>query len=90
MPVIAGMAEYPKDLVEKIKDKGVNIDAFDCLSLAEQAGTAKAVNLVLLGRLSCHFDFSEEDWMKEIEAGVPPKFTEVNKKAFLLGRTYQK
>ncbi len=88
MPVIAGTAQYPADLVRKIKDKGVKIDAFDCLSLAEEAGTSKAVNLVLLGRISNYFDFTEEEWLKKIETGVPPKFVEINKKAFLLGRHY--
>ena len=88
MPVIAGTAEYPENLLGKMKAEGAKVDAFDCLSLAEQAGTSKAVNLVLLGRLSNHFDFTEEEWMAQIEEGVPPKFVEVNKKAFMLGRNY--
>ena len=58
----------------------------DCLALAEQAGSPKAVNLVLLGRLSHYFDLPEEAWMKAIEANVPPKFLEMNKKAFELGK----
>ncbi|MBR3398135.1 MAG: indolepyruvate oxidoreductase subunit beta [Lachnospiraceae bacterium] len=89
MPVIAGLAEYPEDLIGKIRAKGVKVDAFDCLSLAEEAGTSKAVNLVLLGRLSNYFDFGEEEWIKAIEEGVPAKFVEMNKKAFKLGREYK-
>ena len=89
MPVIAGLAEYPENLIGKIRAKGVKVDAFDCLSLAEKAGTSKAVNLVLLGRLSNYFDFSEEEWIKTIEEGVPAKFVEMNKKAFKLGREYK-
>jgi len=89
MPVIAGAAEYPTDLIGKMRAAGAKVDALDCLALAEQAGTAKAVNLVLLGRLSKHFDFPESDWMRTIEEGVPPKFAEMNKRAFLLGRQYQ-
>ena len=89
MPVIAGLAEYPEDLIGKIRAKGVKVDAFDCLSLAEKAGTSKAVNLVLLGRLSNYFDFGEEEWIKAIEEGVPAKFVEMNKKAFRLGREYK-
>ena len=88
MPVIAGTAAYPADLVKKMKEKGAKVDAFDCLKLAEEAGTSKAVNLVLLGRISNHFDFSEEEWIKTIEEGVPAKFVEMNKKAFSLGRAY--
>ena len=86
MPVVAGKAEYPEDLAKKIADQGIDIDAFDALKLAEEAGSAKAVNLVLMGRLSKHFGFTEEEWIKTIEKSVPPKFLEMNKKAFYLGR----
>ena len=85
MPVVTGAAEYPTKLVEKIKATGANIDAFDALSPATEAGSAKAVNLVLLGRLSKYFDFTEDEWMAAIEASVPEKFLEINKKAFALG-----
>ena len=85
MPVIIGAATYPEALVEKMEAAGISIDAIDALSLAEKAGSAKAVNLVLLGRLSKYFDFSEEEWMEAIEKSVPAKFLELNKTAFLLG-----
>ena len=86
MPVITGAAEYPEDLVSKLKETGAKVDALDCLSLAEQAGSAKAVNIVLLGRLSHYFDLPDEAWMKALEANVPAKFLEMNKKAFELGK----
>ena len=86
MPVIIGAAEYPKNLVEKMKNAGIDVDAFDALRLAEQAGSSKAVNLVLMGRLSHYFDLPEEEWIKSLEAMVPPKVLELNKKAFALGK----
>ena len=86
MPVIIGAAEYPENLAQKMVDAGLNVDAMDALSLAEQAGNAKAVNLVLMGRLSRYFDIPEEEWMAAIEQSVPPKFLELNQKAFTLGR----
>lgn len=86
MPVITGAAEYPADLAAKIQAKDVKIDAFDCLSLAEEAGSGKAVNLVLMGRLSHYFEMSDEAWQNAIDAVVPKAFLEVNKKAFELGR----
>ena len=85
MPVIIGAAEYPEDLVGKMRAAGIDLDAIDALSMAEEAGNAKAVNLVLMGRLSRYFDIPEEEWMTAIEASVPPKFLELNKKAFSLG-----
>ncbi len=89
MPVITGAATYPTDLVDKMRSKGVNVDAMDCLSLAKEAGSVKAVNMVLMGRLSHYFGQPEEAWMKALEATVPEKFLEMNKKAFALGKNYE-
>ena len=86
MPVIIGAAEYPENLVEKMSAAGLDVDAFDALTLAEQAGSPKAVNIVLMGHLSRNFDFTEAEWMEAIEQSVPAKFLELNKKAFALGR----
>ena len=78
---------YPEDILGKLNVLGLKIDALDALSLAQEAGSSKAVNLVLLGRLSNYFrDFTEEEWMTAIEQSVPEKFLEMNKKAFHLGR----
>ena len=86
MPVITGAAEYPQGLVERMQSAGLHVDAFDALALAEQAGSSKAVNIVLMGHLSRNFDFTEEEWMEAIEKSVPAKFLELNKRAFQLGR----
>ena len=86
MPVITGAAAYPQNLEESIRGLGIDLDAFDALALAEEAGSSKAVNIVLMGRISRQFDFSEAEWLEAIEQSVPPKFLELNKKAFALGR----
>ena len=86
MPVITGAAEYPQGLAEQMQAAGLDVDAFDALALAEQAGSSKAVNIVLMGHLSRYFDFAEEEWLDAIEKSVPAKFLELNKTAFMLGR----
>ena len=86
MPVIVGKAEYPEAVLEELSQKGVRVDAIDALSLAQQAGSAKAVNIVLMGHLSRNFDFTEEEWLEALTESVAPKFLEMNKKAFALGR----
>ena len=85
MPVIIGAAEYPENLAEKMTAAGLDVDAIDALTLAEAAGSSKAVNIVLMGRLSRYFDIPAEQWLEAIEQSVPPKFLELNKKAFRLG-----
>ncbi len=87
MPVITGAAEYPENLLDKMAELGVEVSAMDALALANEAGSQKAANIALMGRFSKFFeDITEEEWLKSIEACVPPKFLELNKKAFYLGR----
>ena len=85
MPVIIGAAKYPSEILSELTAKGVKIDAVDARSLALQAGSAKAVNIVLMARLAKHFDIPYEKWIAAIENSVAPKFVELNKKAFEIG-----
>lgn len=87
MPVITGAKVYPNNLVEKMQAAGADVDARDFLALANEAGSSKAVNIALMGRLSVYFpEISDEKWQEAIAANVPPRFLELNKKAFELGR----
>ena len=86
IPVITGAKKYPEDLAKKMSDKGIKVDVFDALAVANEIGNVKVVNMALMGRLSKYFDFTDELWMETIEQSVPPKFIEMNKKAFELGR----
>lgn len=87
MPVITGAAQYPADLIQKMETAGAKVDARDFLSLASQAGSSKAVNIALIGRLSRYFpEISDENWEDAITATVPHKFLELNLKAFALGK----
>ncbi|MCI5801394.1 MAG: indolepyruvate oxidoreductase subunit beta [Oscillospiraceae bacterium] len=86
MPVITGAAEYPEDIVERIRRLGVEVVCADALSLAEQAGSPKAVNIVLIGVLSQMTDIPLDAWEAALEQSVPPKFLELNRRAFRLGR----
>lgn len=85
MPVIIGAAEYPAGVLDELTAKGVRVEAMDALALAEKAGSAKAVNIVLMGRVAKDFGIPYEKWIKAIENTVAPKFIEMNKKAFDLG-----
>ncbi len=87
MPVITGAASYPENIPERIAAAGCDLTVVDALSLAEQAGSAKAVNIVLMGVLSKQMEFSVEDWKTAIAQSVKPAFVEMNEKAFELGRS---
>ena len=86
MPVIMGKAKYPEHIMETLEEHAGAVKALDALSIAEECGSVKAVNVVLLGAASRDLPFDEEAWIKVIEENVKPKFVELNKKAFALGR----
>jgi indolepyruvate ferredoxin oxidoreductase beta subunit len=86
MPVITGAMEYPADILEKIRAKGVELLGVDALSLANEAGSDKAVNVVLLGLLSAILPFPESAWQDALAECVKPRFLEINRRAFELGR----
>ena len=88
MPVITGNAAYPGNIIERMRSLGADVIALDALSLAVSAGTARAVNVVLMGVVSELFDFDEKVWQDALDQCVPAKVLEVNKKAFELGRDY--
>lgn len=85
MPVIVGAAVYPAQVLEQMEAAGAHVDALDALDLAEQAGSSKAANIVLMARVAKYFDIPYEKWIAAIEKTVAPRFVEMNKKAFELG-----
>ena len=88
MPVITGVMEYPSDIIAKIQAKGADITALDALALANEAGSSRAVNVVLMGVLSRVLDFPADAWKKALDECVPAKALEINRKAFALGESY--
>lgn len=86
MPVVMGQAKYPENIGETLAANAGKVKAFDALKIAEECGSVKAVNVVLLGAASNDLPFEEEGWIKVIEENVKPKFIDLNKKAFELGR----
>lgn len=88
MPVITGAAVYPEGILEKLMESDAVVTPVDALPLAVEAGSAKAVNVVLIGVLAAHMDFKKEVWLKAIEQTVPKKFIDMNLKAFDAGYVY--
>ena len=86
MPVITGACQYPEELIAKMENMDINAICVDALSAANEAGSSKAVNVVLMGVLSKIMkDFPVEEWRKAVDACVPAKVKEINEKAFELG-----
>ncbi len=84
MPVVTGAAKYPENVLESLTQKCA-LDAFDALSLAHEAGDGRAVNVVLIGALARRVGGDAEIWRDAVRACVPPKFLEINLRAFDAG-----
>ena len=86
--VSSGTGKYPsvdevRAALEPITD---NVYCVKGVEIAEELGNAKAANVVLLGALSKILKMEADPWLKVIEARVPSKFVELNRKAFQAGR----
>jgi indolepyruvate ferredoxin oxidoreductase beta subunit len=84
--VLRGEEVYPGDIAAFAAERGVRLLAVDAEGLAREAGSARAVNIALLGAASTVLHFSAEAWQRGLEAAVPARILEVNERAFALGR----
>jgi indolepyruvate ferredoxin oxidoreductase beta subunit len=84
--IASGMEEYPEGIAERIAERVPDAVFLDALKLAEEAGSVRAVNTVMLGAFSKYLDFSDDDWRKAIADRVPEKTIDLNIAAFELGR----
>ena len=88
MPVVTGAAEYPTDLVAKMKAAGAKVIAADALAIAREAGSEKAVNVALIGMAAHALGIDDETLREAVRISVPEKFLELNLKAFDLGASH--
>lgn len=84
MTVTSGMAEYPENILETLKEKHRTV-VVDARKEAEKLGNMKVFNTVVIGATAKHMDFSKESWEKVIRETVPLKTTAVNLSAFEAG-----
>ena len=86
LPVLTGRLAMPAKARKRLKDAGATVIPAELL--AKQAGSIKAVNVVLLGALSTYLSFPEDVWIDTIAQRVPAKFKDVNIAAFRAARAW--
>lgn len=84
--VVTGSARYPADILNTLQAARKTV-AVEATRAAKDMGAPKAFNVVVLGAAARYIGFKKEDWISVIEATVPPKTVDVNKKAFEAGYT---
>lgn len=88
MTVSAGLAQYPESIIETLQAKH-KVVVVDAKKTALELGNARVFNTIIIGVAAKQMDFAKEEWLKVIEATVPPKTIEINTKAFESGWNLQ-
>jgi len=85
-------AEYPDvhGLINSIRAAAPHTFTFDATGCAVEAGSAKTLNMVMLGCLlgSGALPCAAEDFWNSVSEGIPPVLREANTKAFLKGAEF--
>jgi indolepyruvate ferredoxin oxidoreductase beta subunit len=85
-----GAVRYPDigEIRAALEELGATVRVLEGNRLAEQAGTAKALNIVMLGAaFGCGIlPFSERILLEAIKRRVPQRFMDANLRAFQLGK----
>jgi indolepyruvate ferredoxin oxidoreductase beta subunit len=86
--VTTGVARYPclDELLAPLQNLCRTVKAMDATAIAKSAGTAQAMNVVMLGALSRYIPLPEDPILEALCEVVPAKYLEANKKAFFLGK----
>jgi indolepyruvate ferredoxin oxidoreductase beta subunit len=85
LPVAAGFEKYPQDVVSQLQKLSGELVLIPATRLAAELGNDKASNVVLIGLLASRMDIDKKIWLEVIQRKVPPRFLDLNLKAFESG-----
>lgn len=86
MPVLIGAAEYPTDVIDRVKAGAQNVFIVEAFKKAKELGQPRAQNIVMLGALAGQLDLPPEIFQEAIRRNLKPKLVDLNLKAFEEGR----
>lgn len=84
--VSSGLAEYPKDIDNHLKNKFKNLFIISADKIAMKLGEQKTTNTIMLGALSSFLKFDENTYKSVLTKILKGKAVDINLKAFLEGR----
>ena len=89
LPVAAGFEKYPQDVVAQLKKLAGELVLIPATRLASDLGNEKASNVVLIGLLASRMEIDKKLWLEVIGKKVPPRFIDLNLKAFESGYRFK-
>ncbi len=84
--VATGLEKYPEGILDRLRDKGLEVHAIDAFLVAEEVGEPRTANMVLVGALSSFLTLDKNIFTAIITDRVKKGFREVNHEAFARGR----
>ncbi len=84
MPVIIGAREYPNNIIDELKAR-CNVVAVDALDIANEIGSVKCVNVIMIGALAKQLGLSFEEIDSALKKTIKPALYELNRKALERG-----
>ena len=84
MPVITGAAKYPPNPLGKAGEQ-VKVFSLDAIKIAEECGSIRCANIVLIGVLARYLPFTKDSVARVVAQCVPPKTVDINLAAFNKG-----
>ncbi|MDR1943843.1 MAG: indolepyruvate oxidoreductase subunit beta [Synergistaceae bacterium] len=85
LSVLTGAAKYPDGIIEKLRAQVSDLRVLDAGKIAEELGSLKTQNIVLLGALVKGMKLDDIDWRAVLKDLVPPRTYDLNVRAFEAG-----
>ncbi|MCR4669531.1 MAG: indolepyruvate oxidoreductase subunit beta [Clostridia bacterium] len=85
MTVLTGAEKYPAEIMPSLEANAGKVIAIDASRMAEELGTVKAANVILLGALIKAMGLDDIDWDTIVRNNVKAKFADLNAEALKKG-----
>ncbi|NPV54223.1 MAG: indolepyruvate oxidoreductase subunit beta [Firmicutes bacterium] len=82
---LSGREPYPGGILEELEARSPNMVTVRAFELARAAGSARSVNIVLLGVASRFLGVEKSCWLDALGESIPSRFMDVNLRAFMSG-----
>jgi indolepyruvate ferredoxin oxidoreductase, beta subunit len=85
LPVAAGLEKYPENIESQLQKLAAEVVLIPATRLAIELGNEKVSNVILIGLLASRMEIDHQLWLDIIGKKVPPRFKDLNLKAFETG-----
>jgi len=88
LSVVGGASKYPtvEEVVDILRRYAGEVYVVPATEIARELGNPQVLNVLLIGFLSCFLDIDEDSYIDDLSQRVPPRFLQLNLKAFSRGR----